>query len=845
MSAQSSIDRGPENTWEGLDEGVKKAVISLRDFARQREKDFQYVISLSPSELGSFLSQFYSSVKDQPLSSTDEEGSAGVIPLQRIRCDLREYFKKVMSIDISSGGDFLECNSIVDDHPSNKQSPTVSQPAKETSTGSKNAVMKKHTRQRTFTFETNELRQIYMSEAMNLDQPETLQNKVFFDVCMYICNRGKDFLRLMTKSDFEVSTDQSGRRYVWLKFDPKFSFNEVAGGTSADASRGTQIGERMYERPGDPKCPVLSYTQYTIHLHPMSDAFWQRPKRNILPTDIVWFDNQSIGNSTLNRLMNRITSSAGLPDSYAINAIKPSYIPIIESICRSALFGSQQFRRILHMKQSNHDMHYVRKRHSEGSLSIASVLRESPLFRPRHSEPQLPLYRPLSQDTDIARSCSSSPVTRAGSWDSGSPHMMPHKTPERIETPETGYQQYRNCEPELTQAGYQQKYREVNGAQDLSSSSQASSNNHQYHEEEGRKIIETGTIMQAKQKCLDIVHSLEVRDIKSFVAWMKTFEVKHGSSGLMVTCQPVSVGESQQPQDVARATEQNHVNGFRENLWEQSQRTDTQKSREFTAKDIEFDCIGDTFCCTSDIAPLKVTIPAQDTLLLTGVQSDTQVLIHKKHDEKQSPLDEKYSPLHQRVLISKDSYSLQEVNRVLVKRNSSEWSQFQENVNNIQESGRPNFKEDKSIPMKKRIVLDQESQNVSGSHSNSPQQSYANSRSPPQPTFSQHTNTSAPHGYMSPPGFSHPGQLPVNMTTGKAPAINQAPPPMTQAHSYPVVTGSNQMHSGISQGIPSVPKYRERFPEGWGYFPLQKRQKFGIQSNGNDNERPLELIKQS
>ena len=62
---------------------------------------------------------------------------------------------------------------------------------------------------------------------------------------------------------------------------------------------------------GDPKCPVLSYTKYVIHLHPMSDAFWQRPKRNVLPTDFVWFDNICIGNSTLNKLMNRITQSAG------------------------------------------------------------------------------------------------------------------------------------------------------------------------------------------------------------------------------------------------------------------------------------------------------------------------------------------------------------------------------------------------------------------------------------------------------------------------------------------------------------------------------------------------------
>lgn len=237
MESQSSNDREPDNTWGNLDEGVKRAVISLRDFARRKEKDFEYVISLSPSDLGGFLKEFYLTVKEQAASQGDEE-SSGVVNLVKIRSDLADYFKKVMNVDISTGSEFSECNGVVEDSG-----------GKESGAG-KTVVMKKHTRQRTFTFETNELRQIYMSEAMNLDHPESLQNKVFFDICMYICNRGKDFLRLMTKNDFEVTTDPTGRRYVWLKFDPKFSFNEVAGGLSSDASRGSQIGERMYERAG-------------------------------------------------------------------------------------------------------------------------------------------------------------------------------------------------------------------------------------------------------------------------------------------------------------------------------------------------------------------------------------------------------------------------------------------------------------------------------------------------------------------------------------------------------------------------------------------------------------------
>lgn len=840
MSSQNPVDRDAENTWENLEEGCRQAVIALRDFARQREKDFQTVISLSPSELGVLLKDFYLHLRNQ-----SEDEPVAVSQLHHLRSDLNEYFKQVMDVDITKGPEFADCNGIMDEN-----SPK--------DTGSKNTIMKKHSRQRTFTFETNELRQIYMSDAMNLDQPETLQNKVFFDICMYICNRGKDFLRLMTKNDFEVSTDQNGRRYVWLKFNSKFSFSEVAGGTTAETAQGSQIGERMYERPGDPKCPVLSYTQYVIHLHPMSDAFWQRPKRSVLPTDIVWYDNQSIGNSTLNKLMNRITQSAGLPDSYAINAIKSSYIPIIESICRSALFGSQQFRRILHMKQTHHDMHYVRKRHSEGSLTIASQLRESPLFRLRHSEPLLPMYNPQKLESDqLPRSSSSSPVTRVHSWDAGPSHLLLRPTAERLDKPpDAGYQSYRNCESDMV--AYQQKYRDTgqNGGLEAAGNQMRCSPPGNSHLEGSRKRNETGSsILEAKLSCLGIVNNLEVRDIKSFINWMKTFEVKHEASGLMVTCQPVNDLQQQQ-QQIARCAEQNGVNGFGDHGNQDAGQQQLgnrglpdREQRDFEAKDLEFDCIGDTFCCTSDISPLKITIPAQDTLVLTGLQADSQVLIHRNKDEKQS--DQKYSPLHCRIFSSNDNFSLDNVKSVIMNKPPTDNNAGESNYS--QELTRSSFKEEKSIPMKKRTVMDQSDPNPAGSHSNSPVP-LSQSRSPPQ-NFPRHSSPLAYMAQQQQQNYmqNHNAPRASGLVTAHHQAVAQSasyPPPQghsgNSSHHHGYTSG--QGHPPVSestQNVQPIPKYRERFPDGWGYIPLQKRQKFGIHTNHTKDDGPLDLIKQS
>ena len=50
---------------------------------------------------------------------------------------------------------------------------------------------------------------------------------------------------------------------------------------------------------------MASFLQYLSHLHPMTEAFWQRPKRNFVSADYVWYDNTPLGNSTISKIMTR------------------------------------------------------------------------------------------------------------------------------------------------------------------------------------------------------------------------------------------------------------------------------------------------------------------------------------------------------------------------------------------------------------------------------------------------------------------------------------------------------------------------------------------------------------
>jgi hypothetical protein len=315
----------------------------------------------------------------------------------------------------------------------------------------------------------------------------------------------------------------------------------------------------------------------------------------------------------------------------------------------------------------------------------------------------------------------------------------------------------------------------------------------------------------------------------------------------MVTCQPVN-DLQQPPQQIARSMEQNGVNGCVDNPGREMERQRNNsglsvmsEQREFEAKDLEFDCIGDTFCCTSDISPLKITIPAQDTVILTGLQAESELLVHKNKIENKS-IDQKYSPLHLRVFRSNENYSLQNVKSLMLKKTSAD---VQTNgVNGQQDPVRSSFKEEKSIPMKKRIVLDQSEANQCSPMSNSPQ-SYQQSRSPPS-SFSSPRHSS-PLTYMpQQQGFCQNVCRPSGLVSGQHPIMSQASSysvPPQQSHMS--VSPGHGQSQGPSQQVSAVPKYRERFPDGWGYIPLQKRQKFGLHSNNSKEDVPLDLIKQT
>ena len=60
----------------------------------------------------------------------------------------------------------------------------------------------------------DDIKKLYESGLFALNNPDTLQNKVFFEVMLYFCRRGRQNLRDLKKNDFLVEIDPSKTKYV-------------------------------------------------------------------------------------------------------------------------------------------------------------------------------------------------------------------------------------------------------------------------------------------------------------------------------------------------------------------------------------------------------------------------------------------------------------------------------------------------------------------------------------------------------------------------------------------------------------------------------------------------------
>jgi len=154
-----------------------------------------------------------------------------------------------------------------------------------------------------------------------------LQNKVMFEVILFMCRRGRENLHSMNKDFYGIFKDDEGKEYVEQKQ------SEVNKNHSEKRKHTETTGEgRMYERPGDPMCPVASYKSYTAKLNPNCDALWQRPADAIDDDDAnPWYTNRRVGVNTIAKFMSELSKMAKLSVTYTNHSIRATSITMMDN----------------------------------------------------------------------------------------------------------------------------------------------------------------------------------------------------------------------------------------------------------------------------------------------------------------------------------------------------------------------------------------------------------------------------------------------------------------------------------------------------------------------------------
>ncbi|XP_062610074.1 uncharacterized protein LOC134271878 [Saccostrea cucullata] len=277
---------------------VKTALKLLQDYLIEKyELSLEDMEKLSIVEMSEKLKKFYAELR-KPDGSYYAKKS-----LITMRFGLQKHFLKKTSVDIINSDEFKSCNEVFK--------------AMLVKIKREGAPEVKHKQ----TISTEDLNKLYESEAFSLNTAMGLLNRTFFEIVYYFCNRGQENLRSFQKTDFSVRTDPEGKRYVC-----KVKHREEKNHRGDDLTDDQTNQARMYEMPGNPRCPVNSFMKYIVKLNPDNPNLWQRPKSSVSETQSVWFDNIPLGKNTLAAMMSTISKSAEISTIYTNHCIRATCI---------------------------------------------------------------------------------------------------------------------------------------------------------------------------------------------------------------------------------------------------------------------------------------------------------------------------------------------------------------------------------------------------------------------------------------------------------------------------------------------------------------------------------------
>ena len=160
-----------------------------------------------------------------------------------------------------------------------------------------------------------DLKKLQMSGLFSTETPQTLQNKVFFDIMTHFGRRGMEGLRSLKTTSFKFVTDSDGHRYVAM------AYNEADKTHHGVDSKEKHKAARMYKTTGE-SCLVRAFEKYLSKLNPENDALFQKTLVKYHKDGPVWYSKIPVAVNQLYDFMPRLSAEADLSRRYTNHCIR-------------------------------------------------------------------------------------------------------------------------------------------------------------------------------------------------------------------------------------------------------------------------------------------------------------------------------------------------------------------------------------------------------------------------------------------------------------------------------------------------------------------------------------------
>ncbi|KAI8491286.1 hypothetical protein Bbelb_309190 [Branchiostoma belcheri] len=166
--------------------------------------------------------------------------------------------------------------------------------------------------------------------TLSMDNPLALQRLVYFYIAFYLCRRGRENLRELKVSDFELK-EENGKKYYTLRHNEHLKNHP--GHLVNDSTN--QPTSRMYETDnvGTRPCPVKAFELYCNKLNTRKCPFlFQRVnvKYSADSESRPWYFPQPLGHNKIGAMMKEISAAASLSKAYTNHSVRVTAIQVLD-----------------------------------------------------------------------------------------------------------------------------------------------------------------------------------------------------------------------------------------------------------------------------------------------------------------------------------------------------------------------------------------------------------------------------------------------------------------------------------------------------------------------------------